>query len=40
MCSPDAVVGTNAVTVALLRLLLVKITAFNTIMTIHAVIKW
>ncbi|XP_056888396.1 uncharacterized protein LOC130525547 [Takifugu flavidus] len=35
----DVVVWTNAVTVALLRLLLVKIIAFNTIMTIHAVIK-
>lgn len=40
VCSPDVAVWTSTVTVTLLRLLLTKITVFNTMMTIYAVIKW
>lgn len=40
MCSPDVAVWTSTVSVTLMRLLLIKITAFNTMMTIYAVIKW
>lgn len=40
MCPPDVAVWTNTVTVTVMRLLLVKITVFNTMMTIYAVIKW
>lgn len=40
MCSPDVAVWTSIVTVTLMRLLFMKITVFNTMMTICAVIKW
>lgn len=40
MRPPDVAVRTNTVAVTVMRLLLVKITVFNTMMTIYAVIKW
>lgn len=38
--SPDVDVWTDTVVVQAMRLILIKIVAFNTLMTIHAVIKW
>lgn len=38
--SPDVRVWTNTVVVLVMRLLLIKIIIFNTLMTISAVIKW
>ncbi len=38
--SPDVAVWTNTVVVLVMRLLLMKIIIFNTLMTAYAVIKW
>lgn len=38
--SPDVAVWTNTVVVLVMRLLLIKIIVFNTLMTTCAVIKW
>lgn len=40
VCSPDVAVWTNTVVVMVMRLLLIKIIVFNTLMTTYAVIKW
>lgn len=40
VCSPDVTVRTNTVVVMVMRLFLMKITVFNTLMTIYIVIKW